>query len=147
VEKGDTVKIKKSALMVGELVIDSRAPNNGKHGSGTGGGGGDGGGKRQDHRHFSVQGALEMEGVTLTGAYTGYTAGAVQIQGSTASPASGIFTRCIFKLNTAMYGGAVYIKYGSGTFATCSFVDNTATSVSTTAIIRLCFSSCHNILI
>jgi hypothetical protein len=53
VEEGDTVKIKKSASMVGELVID--------RGSATSG----------DNRHFYVSGTLEMEGVTLTGGYTG----------------------------------------------------------------------------
>ena len=52
VESGETVKIKKSAAMVGELVID--------RGSATSG----------NNRHFEVRGTLEMEGVTLTGAYT-----------------------------------------------------------------------------
>ena len=47
----DTVKIKKSAAMVGELVID--------RGSDTSG----------NNRHFMVFGTLEMEGVTLTGGY------------------------------------------------------------------------------
>ena len=51
VAEGETAKIKKSAAMVGELVIDRGAT------SGT-------------NRHFSVQGTLEMEGVTLTGGYT-----------------------------------------------------------------------------
>ena len=37
------------------------------------------------------------------------------------------------------YGGAVYIYQGSGTFTTCSFIDNTATQVSTT-IIKTLFS-------
>ena len=48
---GDTVKIKKSASMVGELVID--------RGSVTSG----------DNRHFYVSGSLEMEDVTLTGGF------------------------------------------------------------------------------
>ena len=51
VNSGDTVKIKKSAAMVGELVIDR-----GSDTSGT-------------NRHFNVYGTLEMEGVTLTGGY------------------------------------------------------------------------------
>ena len=46
-----TVKIKKSAAMVGELIID--------RGSATSG----------YNRHFNVIGSLEMEGVTLTGGY------------------------------------------------------------------------------
>ena len=49
---GKTVKIKKSAAMVGELVIDRGATSG-------------------DNRHFLVIGTLEMEDVTLTGAYTG----------------------------------------------------------------------------
>ena len=52
VKSGETVKIKKNASMVGELVID--------RGSATSG----------DNRHFFVQGTLEMEDVTLTGGYT-----------------------------------------------------------------------------
>jgi hypothetical protein len=54
VKSGKTVKIKKSASMVGELVIDL--------GSATGG----------YNRHFfvEVEGTLEMEDVTLTGAYS-----------------------------------------------------------------------------
>ena len=51
VESGDTVKIKKSASMVGELVID--------RGSATSG----------NNRHFLVEGRLEMEDVTLKGGY------------------------------------------------------------------------------
>jgi hypothetical protein len=51
VAEGETVKIKKSASMVGELVID--------RGSATSG----------SNRHFFVSGTLEMEDVTLTGAY------------------------------------------------------------------------------
>ena len=51
VKSGETVKIKKNASMVGELVID--------RGSDTSG----------DNRHFVVQGILEMEDVTLTGGY------------------------------------------------------------------------------
>ena len=51
VAKGETVKIKKSAAMVGELVID--------RGSATSG----------INRHFIVSGTLEMEDVTLTGGY------------------------------------------------------------------------------
>ena len=43
--------------------------------------------------------------------------------------ASGIFTRCIFKLNTAGYGGVVHIYKGSSTFTTCSFIDNEATNM------------------
>ena len=49
---GDTVKIKKSASMVGELVIDRGSATSGLN------------------RHFYVRGTLEMEGVTLTGGYT-----------------------------------------------------------------------------
>ena len=52
VAAGKTVKIKKSAAMVGELVID--------RGSATSG----------NNRHFYVSGTLEMVDVTLTGAYT-----------------------------------------------------------------------------
>ena len=54
VASGKTVKIKKSASMVGELVID--------RGSATSG----------INRHFfvEVEGTLEMEDVTLTGAYS-----------------------------------------------------------------------------
>ena len=52
VAEGDTVEIKKSAAMVGELVID--------RGSDTSG----------DNRHFLVRGTLEMEDVTLIGGYT-----------------------------------------------------------------------------
>ena len=52
VAAGETVKIKKSAAMVGELVID--------RGSATSG----------HNRHFYVYGSLEMEDVTLTGGYT-----------------------------------------------------------------------------
>ena len=51
VAEGDTVKIKKSASMVGELVIDRGATSG-------------------NHQLFYVQGTLEMEDVTLTGAYT-----------------------------------------------------------------------------
>ena len=51
VASGDTVKIKKSAAMVGELVVD--------RGSATSG----------FNRHFAVEGTLEMEDVTLTGGY------------------------------------------------------------------------------
>jgi hypothetical protein len=47
---GETVKIKKSASMVGELIIDRGATSG-------------------DNRHFIVKGTLEMEGVTLTGGY------------------------------------------------------------------------------
>ena len=47
---GETVKIKKSAAMVGELVIDRGATSG-------------------DNRHFYVRGTLEMEDVTLTGGY------------------------------------------------------------------------------
>ena len=47
---GDTVKIKKSASMVGELVIDRGATSG-------------------DNRHFLVYGTLEMEDVTLKGGY------------------------------------------------------------------------------
>ena len=50
VAEGNTVKIKKSASMVGELVIDRGAT------SGI-------------NRHFLVYGTLEMEDVTLTGGY------------------------------------------------------------------------------
>ena len=46
-----TVKIKKDPSMPGELVIDRGATSG-------------------DNRHFIVNGALEMEGVTLTGGYT-----------------------------------------------------------------------------
>ena len=53
VTTSETVKIKKSASMVGELVID--------RGSVTSG----------DNRHFYVSGSLEMEDVTLTGGYVG----------------------------------------------------------------------------
>ena len=52
VEAGDTVKIKKSASMSEELVID--------RGSATSG----------DNRHFLVKGTFEMEDVTLTGGYS-----------------------------------------------------------------------------
>ena len=52
VATGETVKIKKSSSMVGELIID--------RGSATSG----------NNQHFYVTGALEMEDVTLTGAYT-----------------------------------------------------------------------------
>ena len=52
VASGERAKIKKSAAMVGELVID--------RGSATSG----------DNRHFMVRGTLEMEDVTLTGGYT-----------------------------------------------------------------------------
>ena len=55
VAEGETVKIKKSAAMVGELVID--------RGSDTSFPG--------YNRHFMVKGTLEMEDVTLTGAYAG----------------------------------------------------------------------------
>jgi hypothetical protein len=48
---GETVKIKKSASMVGELVID-RGATSGKY-----------------NRHFIVREALEMKDVTLTGGY------------------------------------------------------------------------------
>jgi hypothetical protein len=48
VASGETVKIKKSASMVGELVIDRGATSG-------------------ENRHFYVAGALEMEDVTLTG--------------------------------------------------------------------------------
>ena len=51
VASGETVKIKKSASMVGELVID--------RGSATSG----------YNQHFNVYGTLEMEDVTLTGGY------------------------------------------------------------------------------
>jgi hypothetical protein len=51
VKSGETVKIKKNASMVGELVID--------RGSATSG----------NNRHFYVKGTLEMEDVTLTGGY------------------------------------------------------------------------------
>ena len=52
VASGETVKIKKSASMVGELIIDRGAT------SGV-------------NRHFLVKGTLEMEDVTLTGGYAG----------------------------------------------------------------------------
>ena len=52
VKSGETVKIKKSASMVGELVIDRGATSG-------------------DNRHFLVYGTLEMEDVTLTGGYAG----------------------------------------------------------------------------
>ena len=48
---GDTVKIKKSASMSGELVIDRGATSG------------------YSNPHFLVQGTLEMEDVTLTGGY------------------------------------------------------------------------------
>ena len=48
---GETVKIKKSASMSEELIIDRGATSG-------------------DNRHFDVRGSLEMEDVTLTGAYT-----------------------------------------------------------------------------
>jgi hypothetical protein len=48
---------------------------------------------------------------------------------------------CIFE----QWGGAVMIYLGSGTFTTCSFMDNEATDVSSTTIIKTLFSSCHNI--
>jgi hypothetical protein len=51
VASGDTVKIKKSASMAGELIID--------RGSDTSG----------NNRHFYVSGTLEMEDVTLTGGF------------------------------------------------------------------------------
>ena len=47
---GDTVKIKKSASMSGELIIDRGATSG-------------------NNRHFNVYGTLEMEDVTLTGGY------------------------------------------------------------------------------
>ena len=50
VKSSETVKIKKSASMVGELVIDRGATSG-------------------NNRHFNVQGTLEMEDVTLTGGY------------------------------------------------------------------------------
>ena len=50
VASGETVKIKKSASMSGELVIDRGATSG-------------------DNRHFIVKGSLEMEDVTLTGGY------------------------------------------------------------------------------
>ena len=50
VEQGETVKIKKSASMSGELVIDRGATSG-------------------NNRHFYVKGTLEMEDVTLTGGY------------------------------------------------------------------------------
>ena len=49
---GETVKIKKSAAMVGELVIDR-----GSDTSGT-------------NRHFIVKGTLEMKDVMMTGGFT-----------------------------------------------------------------------------
>jgi len=52
VDLGETVKIKKSSSMSGELVID---PGSDTSGSGN--------------RHFHVVGTLEMEDVTLTGGY------------------------------------------------------------------------------
>ena len=48
---GDTVKIKKSASVVGELIIDRGSDTSGYN------------------RHFTVNGALEMEDVTLIGGY------------------------------------------------------------------------------
>ena len=51
VASGKTVKIKKSAAMVGELIIDRGATSG-------------------NNRHFDVRGTLEMEDVTLTGGYT-----------------------------------------------------------------------------
>ena len=51
VAEGETVKIKKSASMVGELIIDRGATSG------------------SSNRHFDVQGTLEMEDVTLTGGY------------------------------------------------------------------------------
>ena len=101
------VKIKKNTSMSGELVI---------HG--------------QDARRLfrAYRSTLELEDVTLKGGYlSGDKGAAVSILGSTASPASGIFTRCIFESNTAYYGGAVDIYKGSGKFTTCSFIDNEAT--------------------
>jgi hypothetical protein len=50
VGSGETVKIKKSSSMVGELIIDRGATSG-------------------FNRHFFVQGALEMEDVTLAGGY------------------------------------------------------------------------------
>jgi hypothetical protein len=50
VAAGETVKIKKSSPMVGELVIDRGATSG-------------------SNRHFIVRGTLEMEDVTLTGGY------------------------------------------------------------------------------
>ena len=50
VASGNTVKIKKSAAMVGELIIDRGATSG-------------------FNRHFVVNGALEMEDVTLKGGY------------------------------------------------------------------------------
>ena len=52
VAEGETVKIKKSASMVGELIIDRGATSG-------------------NNRHFKVQGTLKMEDVTLTGGYAG----------------------------------------------------------------------------
>ena len=51
VAEGETVKIKKSASMSGELVIDRGATSGDKK------------------RHFYVKGSLEMQDVTLTGGY------------------------------------------------------------------------------
>jgi hypothetical protein len=51
VGSGDTVKIKKSLSMLGELVIDRGATDG------------------NTNRHFVVFGTLEMEDVTLTGGH------------------------------------------------------------------------------
>ena len=47
-----TVKIKKSSLMSGELVIDRGSDTSGEH-----------------NRHFYVEGTLELEDITLTGGH------------------------------------------------------------------------------
>ena len=50
VESGETVKIKKSSSMSGELIIDRGATSG-------------------HNRHFTVDGTLELEAVTLKGGY------------------------------------------------------------------------------
>ena len=52
VKSGTTVKIKKSSLMSGELVIDRGSDTSGEH-----------------NRHFYVEGTLELEDITLTGGH------------------------------------------------------------------------------
>jgi hypothetical protein len=106
VSSGDTVKIKKDASMFGELVIDRGATSG-------------------NNRHFILYGVLEIEDVTLTGAYCSDSGGSVLIE---ANGASGTFRRIHFKGNTGSdIGGGAAIIYnsGSGTFISCSWSGNT----------------------
>ena len=109
ISSGQTLKIKRDDSVVNEIVIDRGGAIPALSG-----------------RLFNVYGgALEVEGVTLTGGFERYNGGAVQVSGSSSSA---MFTHCKLSGNICQDGGAVYVT-GSGAsaaFTSCLLSDNIA---------------------